>query len=65
MIYIYNFHVLIHLLLNYICKLHWNSSVAMTAEVTNGRIAMIGIFGIVFAETFFGHPIVQLLGFTQ
>jgi hypothetical protein len=24
MIYIWNFHVLSHLLLNYICKLHWN-----------------------------------------
>ena len=35
LIYIYNFHVLSHLLLIYICKLHWNLNTMFVCQVND------------------------------
>ena len=44
LIYIWNFHVLSHLLIIYICKLHWNWQVKARKKTSNETIGMFIIF---------------------
>jgi hypothetical protein len=41
LIYICNFHVLIHLLLIYICKLHWNLNIKVAGMPTESSAANV------------------------
>ena len=56
MIYIWNFHVLSHLLLIYICKLHWNLLLTISNQIL---ILYIGIFLMIYIYKF--HVLSHLL----
>ena len=51
LIYICNFHVLIHFLLIYICKLHWNRTTAPTYPSSSSRGGSVELFNMLGSST--------------